>query len=174
MWHSKALIIWCLVWEQCPTAIKEWPVPAVPSTWETEADDDDFESQPLWSSETSELRKDEECGGGGGEFACLKSEDHVYLVTVFCCHTLYSAHLDVCDYGHLWLQEASRLCGSSEWGCEGQTTTWRMASKASCCMRIYWWWCCSLPWCRGSKWHRGWVYAILRETHLSLNSLLLG
>lgn len=42
--------------------------------------------------------KDEECGGG--EFTCLKSEGHVYLVAVFCCHTLYSAHLDVmgiCD-----------------------------------------------------------------------------
>lgn len=113
-------------------------------------------------------------GGGGGEFTCLKSEGHVYLVTVFCCHTLYSALLDVCDYGHLWLQEASRLYGSPEWGCEGQTMTWRMASKASCCMRIYCRWCCSLPLCRGSKWHRGWVYAILRETHLSLNSLLLG
>lgn len=38
--------------------------------------------------------------GAEGQFTCLKSESRVYLVAVFCRHTLYSVHsevLNICD-----------------------------------------------------------------------------
>lgn len=69
------------------------------------------------------------------EFTCLKSESHVHLVAVFCCHTLYSAHLDVLD-----ICDCVRLADSKNPQSEGvrvRIMTWQMASKASCCRRLF-------------------------------------
>lgn len=130
------MVIWCLIWEQCPTASKELPMLVVPSTWGAETDDHEFEPSccnPVRPQD--EGRKEKEWDRGGGSIhmpqiweSCIPSGS--FLLS----HSLLSTFR---GSEHLWLREASRLKRFWEWGCEGWIMTWWMASKASCGRKLH-------------------------------------